>query len=100
EDRVWNGLADADAGDLRHDIVEAIDVLNVERCVDIGSVAQQLLDVEATFGMPASRHISESKLIDQSKLGAPLQQRIQVHLAERAVLVFEMPARNELQTIK
>ena len=45
EDRVGHRLADDDAGDLRDHVVEALEVLHVERREDVDARVEQLLDV-------------------------------------------------------
>ena len=50
DDRVGDRLAHDDAGDRGHDVVQALDVLHVERRVDVDAGVQQLLDV-----LPAPR---------------------------------------------
>ena len=43
EDRIRNRLADADVRDLRNNVVEAFDVLDVDGRVDVDAVVQDLL---------------------------------------------------------
>ena len=43
EDRVWHRLANADAGDLRHDVVQAFDVLDIERGIDVDAACSAAL---------------------------------------------------------
>jgi hypothetical protein len=45
EDSIGYGLANDDAGNLRDDVVEALDVLDVDRRVDVDSRVEELLDV-------------------------------------------------------
>ena len=40
KDRVRHGLPHADTGDLRHHVVQALDVLDVERRVDIDALVK------------------------------------------------------------
>ena len=68
EDRVGHGFAHAHARDLRDHIVEALDVLDVERGIDVDAVVQQLFHVEIALGMAASRRIRVGELIDQCDL--------------------------------
>ncbi len=56
DDRVRHRLAHAHAGDRGDDVVEAFDVLDVQRRVDVDAGGQQFLDVEVAFrdgGCPA-----------------------------------------------
>ena len=82
EDRVRHGLAHADAGDLRHDIVEAFDVLNIDRGVDVDAAVQQLFHIEIAFGVAAARCIGVRKLIDENDLRVPGDDGVEIHLLE------------------
>ena len=55
EDRVGHGLAHGDAGDLRDDVVQALEVLDVERRVDVDAGVEQLLDVLPALGVARAR---------------------------------------------
>ena len=70
EDRVRHGLAHPHMRDLRDDVVQALDVLDVDRGIDVDAVVQQLLDVEIALGMAAARRIGVGKLVDQRRSAA------------------------------
>ena len=89
EDRVRHGLAHADAGDLRDDVVQALDVLDVERGVDVDAGGQQLLDIEIALGMAAARRVGVGELVDQDELRPAREDGVEVHLLERAALVVD-----------
>ncbi len=97
EDAVGHRLAHADARDLRDHVVEALDVLDVERGVDVDAGGEQLLDVEVALGMAAAGRVGVRKLVDQHQLGTARQDGVEVHLLERAALVVDAPARDELE---
>ena len=67
---VRHGLADSDPGDPGDDVVEAFDVLDVERRIDVDPGGEQLLDIHVALGMPALRRIGMRKLIDQNEAAA------------------------------
>ena len=75
EDRVGHRLAHADAGDLGDHVVQALDVLDVDRRVDVDAGGEQLLDVEIALGMPAARRVGVGELVDQHELRPALQDR-------------------------
>ena len=54
ENRIGHCFTDANAGDLRDDIIEAFDVLNIDSRIDINTAVQQFLDIEITLGVPAA----------------------------------------------
>ena len=82
DDRVRHRLAHADAGDARDDVVQAFDVLDIERGVDVDAGGDQFLDIHVALGMPAARRVGVRQLIDQRQLRAARQQRVEVHLLQ------------------
>ena len=99
DDRIRHGLADADAGDLGDDVVQALNMLDVERGVDVDAARQQFLDIEIALGMAAAGRIGMGEFVDEDEGRAPRQDRVQVHLVERAALVVDEPARDDLETV-
>ena len=100
EHLVRHGLAHPHMRDLRDHVVEAFDVLDVDRRIDVDAVGQQLLDVEVTLGMAAAGRIGVSEFVDQGNLRTPRDQRIEVHLLEDLVLVFQLLARNDFKAVQ
>ena len=70
DDRVGHRLADADAGDLGDDVVEALDVLDVDGGVDVDAGGEQLLDVEVALGVAAAGGVGVGELVDEGELRA------------------------------
>ena len=97
EDRVRHGLAHADVRDLRDDVVQALDVLDVDGGVDVDAVAQQLFDVEIALGMAAAGRVGVGELVDQHDLRPAGDDGVEVHLLEPLALVFDAPARDDLE---
>ena len=100
EDRVRHGLADADAGNLRDDVVQAVDVLDVDGRVDVDAVVQQLFDVEIALGMAAPRRIGVGELVDEHDLRPSGDDRIEVHLLELTPFVLDDAARDDFQPLE
>lgn len=63
---VGNRLADPHAGDARHDVVEALEMLDVQRRVDVDGL-EQVLDVLPALGVPALREVAVGELVDQNQ---------------------------------
>ena len=95
-----HGLPHADAGDLRHHVVQALDVLDVERRVDVDALAQELFDIEIALGMPAAGDIGMGELIDERQVRAARDQGVEIHLLERVILVTDGAARNDLKAVE
>ena len=100
DDRIRHRLADPHAGDLGDDVVEALDMLDIQRGIDVDAGVQQLLDIEIALGMAAARRIGMGELVDQSELGPARQDGVDIHLAEMMALVFDEPARDHLQPVE
>ena len=83
EHRIGHRLADDHPGDLRDQIVQALDVLDVQRRVDRDAGVQQLEDVLPPLGVARARRVGVRQLIDQDHGRAAGQRRIQVELLER-----------------
>ncbi len=100
EHRIRHGLAHPHMRDLRDHVVEAFDVLDIDRGIDVDAVRQQLLDVEIALGMAAARCVGMGEFIDQRDLRTPRDQRVEVHLLERLVLVVEPLARQHFEAFQ
>src|SRR5215475_9954902 len=82
EDVVRQGLALAHAGELRDEIVEALEMLYVDRRPDADPRFEQLLDVLPSLGMAHGRlaacEIGVGKLIDEQNVGMALERGVEV----------------------
>ncbi len=96
EDGIGHGFAHADAGDLRHHGVEALDVLDVQRRVDVDAGREQLGDVAVALGVAAALGVAVGELVDERELRPACEQRVEVHLVEHALAVVDEPARDGL----
>ena len=96
-DGIGDRLALGDAGDALDDVVHRLEMLDVERRDHVDARVEQLLDVLPPFRVPRSRDVRVRELVDEHDLGPPGEDRVDVHLLERPVTVFELPAGNGLQ---
>jgi len=90
EHRIRDRLADAHMRDLRDDVVQAFDMLNVDGRVDVDATLQNFLDVEIALGMPAAFGISMREFIDKRDLRAARDDRIEVHLLNRLTAILDL----------
>ena len=76
--RIGHRLAHADAGEAGDDVVEALDMLDVERAEHVDPGLAQLLDVLPTLGMAATRRIGVREFVDQRDRGVPREHRVEI----------------------
>ena len=81
---------DAHAGDLAHDVVEALDVLDVDRGVDVDAGVEQLLDVLVAALVAAAGHVAVRQLVDDRDARLAREQGIEIELGELPVLVGDV----------
>ena len=89
-----NGIGDclAHAGmrDPRDDIVEAFDMLDIERRIDVDAGGQQFLDIEIALRVAALGRIRMGEFVDQNELGMPRQNGVDIHLGQHPALVDDI----------
>src|SRR5262249_35397977 len=74
EDPVWDRLAHPDTGDLRDDVVQALEVLDVHGRVDVDARIEQLLDVLEPLVMAAAGRVRVRELVDDDERGTAREQ--------------------------
>ena len=89
EHRIRHGLAHPHMRDLGDHVVEALDVLDIDRGIDVDAVRQQFLDVEIALGMAAAGRVGMGEFVDQRDLRTARDQRVEVHLLDDLVLVLD-----------
>src|SRR5258707_337035 len=100
EHRIRHRLAHPDMRNLRDHVVEALDVLNIDRSVDVDAVREQFLNVEIALRMPAAGRIGVGEFIDQRDLRMARDDSIEIHLPENLVFVFEPFVREDLKALQ
>ena len=94
---VGHGLAHLDADDATHHIVQALQVLHIDRGPHIDARIQQLLHILPTLGVARSRRVAVRKFIEQQHLRMPRQRRIEIELAQLLALITHRQQRQLLQ---
>ena len=100
EHRIRHRLAHPHMGDLGDDVVEAFDVLDIDRGIDVDAARQQFLDVEIALGMAAAGDVGVGEFVDQRDLRAARDQRVKVHLFQNLVLVGGALARDDFEAFE
>ena len=100
DDRVGHRLAHPDAGDSGHHVVQALDVLDVQRGVDVDPGPKQLLDVQVALRVPAAGCVGVGEFVHQHELRVPDQHGVEVHLLHRVAAIFDPAPRDDLQSLQ
>ena len=82
EDAIGDALSHDDAGDARHHVVQALDVLHVDRGVHIDARTQELLDILVALGVAAARRVGVGELVHKREPGRPGERSVEVELRE------------------
>ena len=100
EHAVRNGFLHAHAGDPGDDVVQALDVLHVDRGMHGNARLEELLDVLPALGMPRPRvaleRIAVRELVDEQGPRLASKRRVEVEVAQRGAPVSDLPVRQPL----
>ena len=101
EDRIRHRLANAHVGDLGDDVVQALDVLDVERGVDVDAALEQFQDVLPPLLVAAAWRVGVRQLVER---GAPSGRRASArsrsNSAEGGPAVGDLTARQDLEPLE
>ncbi len=105
EHDVGHGFTDAHAGDPVDHVVQALQMLDVDRRVDVDAGIEQLDHVLPTTLVAAAGHVAVRQFVDQRQLRPAREQRIQVQFVQRARRavgrrVVDAPARQHVQSFQ
>ena len=76
------------------DVVQAFQVLDVERGDYADAGAEQFFDVLVAFGIAAARGVGVGQFVDQGDGGPAGQHGVDVHLLQHDAAIFDAAARN------
>ncbi len=97
EHRVRHGLPHPHPGQLRHPVVERLEVLDVEGRVNVDPGRQHVSDVLVALAVLESRRVAVGKLVDQRQLRVASQDPRQVHLLDLDLAVGNPAPGDDLQ---
>ena len=100
EERVGQRFVDANAGDLADDIVEAFDVLDVERRVDVDAGGEQFVDVLPALRVTRAGRVGVRQFVDQNERRPARERRVEVEFLDRRALDVEHQRRQLLQAVE
>jgi hypothetical protein len=98
ENRVGHRLPDHDARDLGDHVVQALEMLDVERGVDVDARVEELTDVLPALGVTAPGCVGVRQLVDQDQRGMAPESRVEVELTESGAAIFERAWRKDLES--
>lgn len=99
EQRIRDGLADADAGDAVYYVIQAFKMLDVDGGVDIDACIKQVDDILPTPLMAAARRVAVGKFVDQGHLRTPLKDGVNIQFLQLATLVFNPLTWDQFQIV-
>ncbi len=100
ENAVGYGLVHPDAGDLGDDVVQALQMLHVERGHHIDAVGQQFLDVLPSLGVPGARRVGVRQLVDEDQAGLARQGRVKIELVQDDAAIVDLQPRQDGQAFR
>ena len=90
EDGVGHRLAHLDAGDLGDHVVEALQVLDVHRGVDVDARVQQLEHVLPPLWVSRAGRVGMGEFVNQDEGGTAREHRIEIEFLEGRVSVRDL----------
>src|SRR5581483_165652 len=97
QEAVGNGLVDANADLALDDVLQALDVLHVERAHDVDSRGDDVLHVLVAPAVLRSGRVRVRDLVDQGDLRRARDHGVHVELVDGEAAVFDATARDDLQ---
>src|ERR1022692_5347475 len=100
EECIGNGFPNPDAGDGADDVVQALQMLDVERRVHIDAARQKFVDVLPALRMPRARCVGVGKLVDENQSRAPNERGVEIEFPDRCARDIEHQWRQWLETLE
>ena len=97
---VGHRLPDPDAGDLADDVVQALEVLDVHRRVDVDAGVEQLVDVLPALRVARARRVGVRELVDDDQAGLAREGGVEVELLQLDAAVRNALARQDLEALE
>ncbi len=93
-------FAHGDAGDLRDDIVEALDVLHIDRRIDVDAGLEQLDDVHPAFRMACAGMVAVREFIDEDDLRMALERGVEIEFDQCQAAMLELLRRQDFHALR
>ena len=100
EHAIGHGLAHVDAGDLRDDVVQAFEMLHVDRRVDIDAGGEQFLDVLPALGMARAGMVAVRELVDDEQLRLARERAVEIEFGQYDAAMLEAHRRQDFEALE
>lgn len=97
ENAVGHSFADAYPGERRDRIVQALEMLDVDRRENVDPSRKQFFDILPAFGVPAAGDVGVREFVHQHESRFARQDRVEVHLMQGAAVIFDCARRHLLE---
>ena len=98
KDVIGQGFPDLDPGNAADDIVQALQMLDIDRREDVDTGRQQFLDILPALGVTRTRRIGMGQFIDENQFGFSGERSVDVEFTQFVTLVLDALLRNRIQT--
>lgn len=100
EHAVGHRFAHPNAREAGDDVVQALDMLDIQRGVDVDPGAEQFLDILPTLRVPAALDIGVGIFVDERERGRAAQHGIEVHLAKPVTAILDLASRHDFHAFE
>ncbi|MNQ69347.1 hypothetical protein D3C85_839380 [compost metagenome] len=100
EDLVGHRLPDTHARDAADRLVQAVQVLHVQRGPDVDAGRQQFLDVLPALGMARARRVGMGQFVHQHQVWTPQQGAVQVEFLQHMAAIGDILEREDRQSFE
>ena len=100
EERIGQGLLYPDARDAADGVVQALEMLDIERRVHIDAGVQQFLDVLPALRVTGARHVAVRQFVDQDERRVQHQRVVQVEFRQGPATAGDLGGRHHRQALR
>ncbi len=86
-------------GDLRNDVVETLDMLDVDRGINIDAAREQLFDIKKRLGWRLPGALVWASSSTRASCGCARDQRVDIHLLQHLVAIADPLARDDFEAL-
>jgi hypothetical protein len=97
EHGVRDGLSNRDAGDASHHVIQAFEVLDIDRRIDVDTRVSELHDVLPASLVARAGRVRVSELVDENEGRTPGEGGVEIELTEHGATVLDDSWRQPLE---